>query len=286
MAKNNFSPDLTQAIEKLKPHDHLCLIYENQEEQLNVAIPFIKMGLERHEKCIYIVDDTTFAIIKKEMRAQGIKIDDAIGSHQLSIIDKQDSYLKLGKFDPDWMIKFLKETTKAALAEGYAALRVTGEMTWALGSDPGNEKLFEYESKLNKFFPKNASLAICQYNRNRFSPEILLNVIRTHPFVIFRGEIFTNYFFIPPDLFNTKNQPQQEVNQLLEGLKTLKRKETNLVLSEQRTIKKEEALEREQLERKRTQEILEASEKRFQGLFENMGSGVAVYEAVDKGKWP
>ena len=283
MDKANFSPDLYQAIEKLKPHDHLCLIYENQEEQFNVAIPFIKMGLERHEKCIYIVDDNKFAAIKKTLRAQGIKVDDAIKSNQLSIIDKQNSYLKLGKFDPDWMIQFLKETTKAALDEGYAALRVTGEMTWALGGDPGNENLFEHESRLNKFFPKNACLAICQYNRKRFSPEIILNVIRTHPFVIFRGDIYTNYFFIPPDLFNTKNQPEQEVTQLLEGLQTLKRKETNLISSEQILIKKEEALEKEQFERKRAQEFLEANQKRYHILFESICSGVAVYEAVDDG---
>jgi diguanylate cyclase (GGDEF)-like protein/PAS domain S-box-containing protein len=283
MVKSNFSPDLFKAIEKLKPHDHLCLIYENQEEQFNAVIPFIKMGLERHEKCIYIVDDNTFETVKHEMKAQGINVDDTIESKELSIIDKQDSYLKQGKFDPDWMIQFLNETTKAALAEGFSALRVTGEMTWALGSDPGNENLFDYESKLNEFFPKNKSLAICQYNRNRFSPEIILNVIRTHPFVIYGGDIYTNYFFIPPNLFNSKNQPDQEVNQLLQGLQTLKKRETDLISLEQRSSNKEEALNKEHHEKIKAQEFLEASEKRYHDLFNNIASGVAVYEAVDDG---
>ncbi len=52
MVKNRFSPDLSRAIEKLKPHDHPCLIYENQEQQFSVAISFKKLGQPanpRHE---------------------------------------------------------------------------------------------------------------------------------------------------------------------------------------------------------------------------------------------
>ena len=46
------------------------------------------------------------------------------------------------------------------------------------------EKLKEYEVRINSFFSENDILAICQYNRNRFSSEVILHVLRTHPIII------------------------------------------------------------------------------------------------------
>jgi len=40
---------LSATIIRLRPHDHLCLIYETREEQFATVVPFIKAGLERRE---------------------------------------------------------------------------------------------------------------------------------------------------------------------------------------------------------------------------------------------
>jgi hypothetical protein len=58
------------------------------------------------------------------------------------------------------------------LVEGYPALRVTGEMTWALRGMPGFERLVEYEAKPNESIPGNKCLAICQYDRRCLAPEM------------------------------------------------------------------------------------------------------------------
>ncbi|MFA5810124.1 MAG: MEDS domain-containing protein [Thermoleophilia bacterium] len=192
---------LKAAIGKLGVHDHLCLIYESREEQLAAVIPFMRIGLERGERCVYIADDNTVATVVEAMRAEGIDVDGAINSGALSVTTKHEAYLKEDRFDPDWMIDFLKEAITAAKADGYGALRVTGEMTWMLGGDPGSERLIEYEAKLNYFIPEHDCLAICQYNRNRFDPEIIINVIRTHPLVIYGTTICKNFYYVPPDEF-------------------------------------------------------------------------------------
>jgi len=61
--------------------------------------------------------------------------------------------MQQGLFDPDGMIVLLRVETERALAEGYPALRVTGEMSWAPRGLPCSERLIEYEAKLNEFFP-------------------------------------------------------------------------------------------------------------------------------------
>jgi PAS domain S-box-containing protein len=220
--------DLVRAIGKLGVHDHLCLIYETQEEQFSAVIPFMKIGLERGEKCLYVVDDNTAATVISGMKGAGMDVETAVESGKLAIVSKQDSYLKQGYFDPDWVVGFLKRATDEARAAGFSALRITGEMTWVLGGDPGTERLMEYEAKLNYFFPENDALAICQYNRNRFSPKIIKDVISTHPLVICGGVVCSNFYYVPPDDFLGEEQPAKEIDRLLANIMNREKAEEEL----------------------------------------------------------
>jgi hypothetical protein len=38
-------------------HEHLCSIYDNESEDFAVALPFIRTGLARGEKCVYVADE-------------------------------------------------------------------------------------------------------------------------------------------------------------------------------------------------------------------------------------
>lgn len=239
---------LVKAIEEIGVHDHLCLLYENTQEQFAAIVPFMRVGLERGEKCVYIADDNTTTNVLKAMAQGGIETEAAIKSGSLAVLTKRETYLKHGYFDPDWMIRFLKEATDTAKAEGFSAFRVTGEMTWMLGGDPGSNRLIEYESKLNYFFPQNDALAICQYNMRQFSPELILDVIRTHPLVIYRGRVCRNFYYIPPDEFMLPNQQYLEVDRTLYNIIERER------IEELRT-QTEEKLQRAILELKKVERI-------------------------------
>jgi len=221
---------LDAALEELDVHDHLCLIYENRQEQMDAIIPFIRKGLERNEQCVYIADENTSESVVDSLQEAGIDAAGAIATGALAVLTKQDAYLKKGYFDPDWMISFLTEATAKAKEAGFKALRATGEMTWVFGGDPGVERLVEYEAKLNYFFPKNDCLAICQYNRKRFPPEIIMDVIRTHPTVIVGSTVCRNYYYVPPDEFLSKADERTglEVDRLLRSLTERERLEGEL----------------------------------------------------------
>jgi chemotaxis family two-component system sensor kinase Cph1 len=220
--------ELVGAIENIHVHDHLCLIYETREEQFSAVIPYLRIGLERGEKCLYVVDDTTADMVIDGMKAAGMDVETALESGQLIIVSKQDAYLKQGFFDPDWMIDFLKQAADEAKVAGFSALRVTGEMTWVLGGDPGSERLMEYEAKLNYFFPENDALAICQYNRSFFPPKIIKDVISTHPLVIYGGMVCNNFYYVPPDDFLEREQPDKEIDRLLANIKNREKMEREL----------------------------------------------------------
>ena len=187
-----------RTIAGLEPGDHLCCIYETEEEHRSVLTPFLHQGLERGEKVVYILDARTAEAILGYLQENGVYMEPYLASGQLSILTHDDAYLREGVFEPDRMIALLQAKTEQALAEGYSALRVTGEMTWVLRGLPGSERLIEYEARLNEFFPVSQCLAICQYDRRRFDPAILLDVLHTHPVAIVGTEIYDNFYYIPP----------------------------------------------------------------------------------------
>jgi len=179
---------------------HICNIYRDRKEQFSLIADFMLDGLKRKYKCIYIVDENTKEGVLSALKEMESGADDSI-LDRLIFLTKDDSYLKGGSFEPDRMIRLLKETQDTALAEGYPILRVTGEMTWIFSKLPGVEKLLEYEAKLNYFFPNSKTTAICQYNENKFDAKTLMGVLNTHPVVGIYGELFENPYYISPDVY-------------------------------------------------------------------------------------
>jgi hypothetical protein len=71
-------PDLSRLSELaggLGLHEHLCLIYETQEEQFAAALPFLRAGLERGERCLYIADANSGATVLDGLRKGGVEVD-------------------------------------------------------------------------------------------------------------------------------------------------------------------------------------------------------------------
>ncbi|NCN07579.1 hypothetical protein GW933_02685 [Candidatus Falkowbacteria bacterium] len=196
----------------IKLGDHLCLIYNTLSEQFSSIIPFIKIGLDRNEKCIYVADDNTTEAVIKAMKLDDSKLFlSAIKKGNLLLLTKNETYLKDGYFSPKKMVAFIKKTARTAIKNGYTGLRITGEMTWMFGGDPGSEKLIEYEYKLNDFFEEYGVCAICQYNQKRFSEELLVDVFKTHPYVIYGKKIIQNPIYLSDEEFSSARQKMLKI---------------------------------------------------------------------------
>jgi PAS domain S-box-containing protein len=214
-----------RAISDLCPGHHLCCLYETEEEHRALLAPYLRLGLERGEKVVYIADVHTREAVLQYLTDDGLDPKAYLESKQLVLATPRETYLRDGPFDPDKMIAYLRKTTEHVVAEGYPALRVTGEMTWALGGASGSDRLIEYESKLNDFFPGSKCLAICQYDRRRFDPAVLLDVICSHPTVVVGTELYDNFYYMPPAEFPHRDVPSTTLHYWLENLRARKQAE-------------------------------------------------------------
>jgi hypothetical protein len=200
--------------------DHYCGIYRTDDDHRAIIVDYIREGVRKHEKMFYILNIQTAAQLKATLAAAAIDADALVTKGQLMILTAKEAYLRDGQFEPDRMIALLREETDKALDEGYAALRATGEMTWALAGEPGSERLVEYESMLNEFFPTSKCYAVCQYDRRRFDAEMLLDILHTHPKVLFGREGFDNreMYFVPNRAFVGGNRQDVVLDTWLKNL--------------------------------------------------------------------
>jgi hypothetical protein len=220
--------ELESRLKDLRTGDHLCCIYESEEEHQALLTPYLRQGLEKGEKVLYVVDAHKEEEIINYLRDDGVEVETFLASGQLVMLTPYETYKREESFNPDKMIGLLREETERSLNEGYSALRATGEMTWALRDPRDSDLLIEYEAKLNDFFAVNKCLAICQYDRRRFESSLLLNVLATHPIVINGTEVFENFFYVPPkDLFGP-NPDKAKLDTLLADLNYRKRVEIGL----------------------------------------------------------
>jgi len=211
---------MLSSIERMQPGDHYCGVYRSDDDWRAIIVDFVKGGIARNEKIVYLVNLTSAEQLRAILADAGIGVDALIDKGQLVILTAKEAYLKDGQFEPDKMIALLGEETDKAIAEGYTALRATGEMTWALAGEPGSERLVEYESRINELFKTHKLYGLCQYDRRRFDSEMLLDILHVHPNVLFGKEGYDNsqMYYVPPQAFLERDRQSATLDTWLKNL--------------------------------------------------------------------
>ena len=216
----------------LTPGDHLCALYETEEEHRAALTLFLRHGLDRGEKVLCLVDAHTSETVQAYLRDDGLDVVPYLTSGQLTLLTAADAYMPGGAFDPDWILTRLRAELERTRTEGYASLRVAEEMTWALRGPPGGERLVEYERKLDASVSGSRLLALCQYDRRRFDPALLLEVLPLHPLVVIGTEVYSNVYYTPPGVFRG-DPPAARLQRWIAALVERKRAETALRQAEE-----------------------------------------------------
>jgi len=184
---------------QLSPGDHICAFYPSLAERDEILIPYLREGMDYGDKCICVLDNADSGSLGASIGPSGRT--DTANREQLELLRSEDIYLESGEFSTKRMIEFWDTSVGDALAGGFEFARAAGEMTWALREMPGVEELIGYESLLNKFLPKYPQVILCLYELGRFSGEVLVDVLKTHPKVLLGGMLLDNPYYLEPDEF-------------------------------------------------------------------------------------
>lgn len=170
-------------VEQLKLGDHVAFFFKTNEERLAWAIPYIAIGLQRNERCLYIADENTVFEILCRLQDAGVDVRRAQRRGALSVLTKRETYLRHGIFEPAKMISDLHSEVKYSLEQGFSGFRASGEMSWALDLPSALSRLMEYEEALQQRWPAEFG-GLCQYNESLFSPDLVRRMVDIHSVVL------------------------------------------------------------------------------------------------------
>ncbi|MGH3947564.1 MAG: MEDS domain-containing protein [Pseudonocardiaceae bacterium] len=190
---------------QLAPGDHICAFYPSLAERDEILIPYLREGLQAGDKCICVVDVTDPEAVLAALGAD-VDLGSCLSRHQLDVQRSDETYLRGGGFSTGVMLDFWDRSIGGAIGGGFGFARAVGEMTWALRQMPGVEELVGYEAELNRFLPRYPQVILCLYELDRFSGEVLVDVLKTHPKVLLGGMVLDNPYYLEPDEFLATRQ--------------------------------------------------------------------------------
>jgi signal transduction histidine kinase len=221
--------ELRAAIEQLGAADHVCTLYENRDEEVAIAVSYIRAGLDRDELCVCVVDDGGESILAA-LASEGVDIDAEMRKGRLEIFEKP---IAQGLQTRDMLGK-IEQYASGYRNAGHAGFRIVGEMTWTLDGDLKALAEFEARLNLNRVWERHACAGLCQFDVRRFTPETLREMIIVHPLVIIGDRICRNPYYVAPEQYLSPDWPRHEVDWMMTNLERLQQSQDSLQALQER----------------------------------------------------
>jgi signal transduction histidine kinase len=216
------------AIEQIGPADHVCTLYGHRDEEVAIAVSYIRAGLERGEQCLCVVDDGGESILEA-LASEGVDIDAEIRKGRLMIFEKP---LAQGLQTRDMLGK-IEQFAIGSRKAGHTGFRLVGEMTWTLNGDLKALAEFEARLNLNRVWERHACAGLCQFDMRRFTPETLREMIIVHPLVVIGDRVCRNPYYVAPEHYLSPDWPMHEVEWMMTNLEQLQQSQDSLRASQE-----------------------------------------------------
>jgi hypothetical protein len=175
---------------------HICGFFTSREEEYDTIIPYLRDGVDKGEQVLNVLDESRLRDHRGRLEAAGIPMDDG----RVQVSSSEETYLAGGRFDMARMVGFVRDHLVAARLEGRC-VRTAGWMDWLSREAPGTERAMEYEARMNLLVPSFDCTFMCVYELAKLRGEMVVDIMATHPYVVLRGQIRENPFYIPPEVY-------------------------------------------------------------------------------------
>lgn len=199
IGRDRMPQDFASQIRALQVGTHACLVYSTAAERDAAVVPFVNEGLSGGYRCLFMAEDDIADGVAEALRADGVDLHAARESGRLVFQSERETYGSHAGFSPHEMLATLVDGSHAAQGDGFQGLRASGEMAWPVNDAEEIQPLMEYEARVNGFLEDHPVMALCLYDRNRFPPEVIIDVLRAHPVALVGNQVYPNLFYERPE---------------------------------------------------------------------------------------
>ncbi len=177
--------------------DHICAIFDDHVQQMEVMVPFIATGLRLAQQCLWVGPEASCDLFRRSLTEIGGDLPTLEASGQLVILPAVDYYLRGGLFEPARTMELLHAIRRDGRAQGYETMRVTGDVSWLVQYRVAADTWERWEAALNEALAGQPMVVVCQYARRQVPGSMVVTALETHPYVILGDAIHENPFYVP-----------------------------------------------------------------------------------------
>ncbi|TNY38349.1 MEDS domain-containing protein [Thermomonospora catenispora] len=163
---------------QMRPGDHAWLAFGGSEERERVVGAFVTAGLATEEKVVYVTD-------ADPLNLPGVRWPGGADPHAyvrsgaLRVLPRERTCLSGDRFDPRRLLDALGEEVSRAFGEGFRAVRITLDLTWATAHAPEEVAACEH-GLAAAVSPSTMAMAICQVDRRAVAADRLAALRGAH----------------------------------------------------------------------------------------------------------
>jgi DNA-binding MarR family transcriptional regulator len=157
-------PSARDAARRTGKPRHVCGLCDSDAGRRNLLVAFLGQGLKRGDKCLLVAPAEVQDEVLAELRPRKTP-------EQLMVSE--------GKASSDAHHAFLKRVSQEATQAGQA-LRIAGEMSWALSRNLRFEAVLDIETRFDALAGQLPLECLCVYDARRFSSGDFLRAVKCH----------------------------------------------------------------------------------------------------------
>jgi len=158
---------------------HLCQFYQTKQDLIDIALPYLRAGLENNEFCLWIASDPLDPQGALEaMVSVWPSCEQYIERGQMRFLSHNQWYFREGPFDPLRMVDTTIDIVNRALKNEYEGMRISSNMSWIEKKEW--RTLTEFEENLGKLDGAHPLLTMCSYDLGKCGSAEVIDVIRNH----------------------------------------------------------------------------------------------------------
>jgi anti-anti-sigma factor len=165
---------------------------------------FLKEGLERNERVLYLARRFTATNVMGYLRETGVAAEEYLRSGQLVFLDAEAAYRSEGGFQPERMGDAFRQAATQAVVDGYRGLRAASETEWLIPEFVDPARFMAYELWVDHIVASLPQIGLCGYDARSSKPEWLQAIQAVHPHRITGRSI-------PPPPFTVASADQGEI---------------------------------------------------------------------------
>jgi anti-anti-sigma regulatory factor len=158
---------------------HACWGFDFEQEFADAALEYLTDGLRLGQRLAYVGSEPV-AEQRERLDPLG-DVGGMIDAGMLQLFELEDLYRVGEPVEVETQLAIYSAATGAALADGYAGLRVAAQVTDLVSEPETWAAHVRWESVADRVFSSQSLSALCGYRRDALPPQLLADLAAVHP---------------------------------------------------------------------------------------------------------